>query len=273
MVCTVEILSVGTELLIGKIADTNAQWMARKITSLSGNVKRILNVGDNLEDISKAAEDSFSRNPTLLIVTGGLGPTFDDMTLQGLARALKVPLKLDPEAEAMIRERYLRYEKETGHKIDLTPERLKMATLPEGGRPIRNPVGTAPGVLLHRGSTTIIALPGVPKEMMAIFEESVEKIMKKALGSLNFYAKSVNVFGIIESELAPWIEETMRENPKIYIKSHPKAPEPHPIIELHLSTTSPTLKRAKEEVDRAVTKISEMIFDHNGSVQEILGQQ
>ena len=269
MVCTIEILSVGTELLIGKIADTNAQWMARKVTGLSGNVKRILNIGDKLEDISTAVEDSFSRNPTLLIVTGGLGPTFDDMTLHGLALALKVPLRLDPEAEAMVRERYVRYERETGRKIDLTPERLKMATLPEGGRPVKNPVGTAPGVMLHHGPTTIIALPGVPVEMMAIFEESVEAIIKKAVGNLYFYAKSLNVFGIIESELAPWIEETMRENPKVYIKSHPKAPEPRPLIELHLSTTSPTLEAAKEEVDRSVAKISGMILGHYGNVQEI----
>jgi molybdopterin-biosynthesis enzyme MoeA-like protein len=247
--------------------------MARKVTSLSGNVKRILDIGDNLEDISTAVGDSLSRNPTLLIVTGGLGPTFDDMTLQGLARALTVPLRLDPESEAMVREKYLRYEKEMGRTIDLTPERLKMATLPEGGRPIRNPVGTAPGVLLHHGSTTIIALPGVPKEMMAIFEESVEPIVKKAVGSLYFYAKSVNVFGIIESDLAPWIEETMRETPKVYIKSHPKAPEPRPLIELHLSTTSTTLETAKEDVDRATAKISGLILEHKGNVQDITGQQ
>ncbi|MCJ7634224.1 hypothetical protein MUP77_17775, partial [Candidatus Bathyarchaeota archaeon] len=78
---------------------------------------------------------------------------------------------------------------------------------------------------------------------------------------------------IIESDLAPWIEETMRENPKIYIKSHPKAPEPSPLIELHLSTTSSTLEAAKEDVDRAVAKISGMILKHKGNVQEMPGQE
>jgi molybdopterin-biosynthesis enzyme MoeA-like protein len=111
----------------------------------------------------------------------------------------------------MVRQKYLKYEQETGRKIELTPERLKMATLPEGSRVLRNPVGTAPGVLLQQKLTTVIALPGVPKEMMAIFEESVEPMVKKAVGNLSFYAESVNVFDIIESELAPWIEETMRQ--------------------------------------------------------------
>ena len=267
------ILSVGNELLIGKIADTNAQWIARKVTSLSGNVNRILIIGDNLADISKAVEDSLSQSPNMLIITGGLGPTFDDMTLQGIAKALNVPLRLDSEAETMVRERYLRYEQETGRSIALTPERLKMATLPEGGRALNNPAGTAPGVLLQQGLTTIIALPGVPIEMMAIFEESIEPLIKKAVGNLSFYAESLNIFDIIESELAPWIEETMRQYPKVYIKSHPKAPEPRPLIELHFSTTSQTLDAAKEDVEKAAEKISGIILKHNGRVQEISDQQ
>ena len=273
MVCNVAILSVGTELLIGKIADTNAQWIARKVTSLSGSVNRILIIGDNLVDISKAVEDSVSLSPTLLIITGGLGPTFDDMTLQGLANTFNASLRLDPEAEAMVREKYLRYEQETGRKIELTPERLKMATLPEGSRALRNPAGTAPGVLLQKGLTTIITLPGVPKEMMAIFEESVEPMIKKAVGNLSYYAQSVNVFDIIESELAPWIEETMWQYPKVYIKSHPKAPEPRPLIELHFSTTSQTLEAAKEDVEKAIEKISGTILKNNGRVQEVSSHQ
>ena len=126
---------------------------------------------------------------------------------------------------------------------------------------------------MKRESTTIVALPGVPKEMMAIFEESVEPMIKQAVGNLSFYAESVNIFDIIESELAPWIEETMRQYPKVYIKSHPKAPEPRPLIELHFSTTSQTLEAAKEDVKNAIVKISETILKHNGRIQEISAQE
>ena len=265
-------ISVGNELLIGKIANTNAQWMARKITSLSGNVRRIVDIGDDLQEISTATREALARRPTLLLITGGLGPTFDDMTLEGLAEALNVPLGLDPEAERMVRARYERYGVETGHKIELTPARLKMATLPEGGRPLTNPAGTAPGVILERGTTTIVALPGVPKEMQAIFEESVEPMIKKAVGGLHFYAKSLEAIGVIESELAPLIERTMRENPRVYIKSHPKAPEPRPLIELHLSTTSERLEAAEEEVEKAAKMLAQLVVEHKGTVQEIAGE-
>jgi len=273
LVCIVEIISVGNELLIGKIANTNAQWMARRITSLSGNVRRIVDIGDNLQEISTAVRDALAREPTLLLITGGLGPTFDDMTLEGLAQALNVPLKLDPEAEKMVRARYHKYEAETGRKIELTPERLKMATLPGGGHALRNPVGTAPGVILEQGPTTIIVLPGVPKELEAIFEESVEPIVKKDVGDVHFYARSLESTGVIESELAPLIEKTMRENPRVYIKSHPRAPEPRPLIELHFSTTSESTSIAEEDVDGAVKMLTRLIVEHKGNVKEIVGQE
>jgi molybdenum cofactor synthesis domain-containing protein len=269
LACTVEIISVGNELLIGKIANTNAQWMARKITSLSGNVRRIVDIGDDLQEISTAVKEALARRPTLLLITGGLGPTFDDMTLEGLAEAFNIPLRIDPEAERMVRARYERYEAETGRKIEMTPERLKMAKLPEGSRPIRNPAGTAPGVVLQHGSTTIVALPGVPREMEAIFEEFVEPMVKKAVGNLHFYAKSLEAIGVIESELAPLIEKTMRENPRVYIKSHPKAPEPRPLIELHFSTTSEHLELAEEEVEKAARMLTQLVVEHKGSIREV----
>ena len=273
MVCIVEIISVGNELLIGKIANTNAQWLARRITTLSGSIRRIIDVGDNLEEISAVVRESLARRPRLLILTGGLGPTFDDMTLQGLALALVVPLRLDAEAEKMVRARYRNYELETGRRIELTPERLKMATLPAGGRPVKNTVGTAPGVIFQQGVTSIVAMPGVPKEMQVIFEESIEPIVKNAAGAMYFHARSLESVGVIESELAPLIEKTMRENPRVYIKSHPKAPEPRPLLELHFSTTSTNPVTAREDVDRAANMLTQLITEHMGSVSQVDEQQ
>jgi len=273
LACTVEIISVGNELLIGKIANTNAQWIARRIASLSGNVRRIVDIGDSLQEISAAVREALARKPTILLITGGLGPTFDDMTLEGLAEALNVPLKLEPEAERMVRARYERYEAETGRKIELTPERLKMAKLPEGGHPVKNPAGTAPGVVLERESTTIVALPGVPREMQAIFEEFVVPMVKKAVGDLHFYAKSLEATGVIESELAPLIEKTMREHPRVYIKSHPKAPEPRPLIELHISTTSESMETAVDDVEEAARMLIQLVLEHEGNIQELVEQE
>jgi len=146
--CVVEIICIGNELLIGKILNTNAQWLARYITSLGGRVRRINTVEDDLDEASSALKDSLSRRPTFIITSGGLGPTFDDKTLEAVATALNKPLELDEEALSMVKEKYHQYELSTSKRIELTPARLKMATLPKGAKPIKNPVGTAPAVII-----------------------------------------------------------------------------------------------------------------------------
>ena len=104
--CIVEILSVGNELLLGNTVNTNASWIAAQVTSVGGSVMRITMVGDNLRDISRAANESLSRRPDVLITTGGIGPTFDDMTLKGVARALGLRIKLNKKAAVMIQEHH-----------------------------------------------------------------------------------------------------------------------------------------------------------------------
>ena len=266
MVCIVEIISIGNELLIGKTANSNAQWLARRFTSLGGQVRRIIVVGDALDEISSVLEDSLSRKPSLIITTGGLGPTFDDMTLEAIAQTLKAPLSINEEALKMVREKYHQYEATTGKKIDLTPARLKMATLPKGAVPLPNPAGTAPGVLLKARESRIIALPGVPMEMEAIFEGSVEPLVREAAGDVFICDRSLKVTEIMESALAPLIDEAIHDNPHVYIKSHPKASEPHPWIELHLMTASESKDTAEKRVEAAAEKISQLILEHGGKV-------
>jgi molybdopterin-biosynthesis enzyme MoeA-like protein len=100
-----------------------------------------------------------------------------------------------------------------------------MATLPEGAKPLPNPIGTAPGVLMECEGKTIISLPGVPSEMKAIFEGSVLPLLKKAAGDLTFFETSIDATGVMESELAPAVDRVMHDNPHVYIKSHPKGAE------------------------------------------------
>jgi molybdenum cofactor synthesis domain-containing protein len=267
--CTIEIIGVGNELLVGKIANTNAQWLSRVITSLGASVRRITDVGDNIEDIASAVKEALYRKPRWIILTGGLGPTFDDVTLEGIAKALETTLELSSTAMEMVKERYERYEKITGEKIDLTPSRVKMAMLPKGSNPLKNPEGTAPGIIIQKNDTTIVALPGVPKEMQAIFESSVQHLIKRTAGDLIVYEKSLKAIGVIESTLAPLIERVMRNYPRVYIKSHPKAPEPIPIIELNFSTSSKSLDTAKSDVENACRELAGLISSQGGRVEEI----
>jgi len=202
--CKVEILSVGNELLLGNTINTNATWIAAQATSVGADVSRITTVGDNLSEISGAVRESIRRAPNFLLLTGGIGPTFDDMTLMGVARALGRRTKVDPQAVSLIRTHYARRFK--GKSITLTGPRLKMASIPVGGTSIPNPVGTAPAVLLVVGRTEIFCLPGVPSEAKAIFQQSIlPKIRAKASGRV-YLEKWLKVSGIMESSLAPIID-------------------------------------------------------------------
>jgi len=266
----IEIICIGNELLIGKIANTNAQWLAKRITTMGLNVNRITVVSDNIDEISSAVKEAIERKPRIIITTGGLGPTFDDKTLEGIAKALNQSLKVNSEAVELIKERYQQYIKQgrIEENVELTPPRIKMATLPEKAQPLHNPVGTAPGISLKQNGTTLIVLPGVPSEMEAIFDESIQPMLKKMAGKTVFYETSLTVDGIMESDLAPLIDKTMHDNPYIYIKSHPgHRGEGKPHLELHLSTTAPDSGTAKKRVVKALLQITELAQAKGGKIQ------
>ncbi|MEM3640999.1 MAG: nicotinamide mononucleotide deamidase-related protein [Candidatus Bathyarchaeia archaeon] len=263
-----EIICVGNELLIGKTLNTNAQWLAKRVISLGIAVKRITVVGDDVDEIACAVREALERNSRFIITTGGLGPTFDDKTLEGIAKAINRRLELNKKALKMVREKYEEYAK--AGKIDvveMTPHRVKMAKLPEGAEPLSNPVGTAPGVLIRIGDTDLFALPGVPTEMEAIFDKHVVDMLKKEAGDATFFEVSIYADDIMESALAPLIDIAMHDNPYVYIKSHPRGAEKKPHIEIHLSTTAKDSKTAKDRIGKAIIQLSELIMEKGGKVK------
>jgi molybdopterin-biosynthesis enzyme MoeA-like protein len=141
----------------------------------------------------------------------------------------------------------------------LTPPRVKMATIPENAKPIPNPVGAAPAIRIDFDGTVLIALPGVPREMEAIFEENVAPLLKSASQGNRFYEESLYLDGIMESELAPLIEKVMQENPGIYVKSHPRGAEKKPHLEIHFSLTSPDHEPAQKRIHTAVSQFIDLI--------------
>jgi len=266
---------VGNELLIGKTLNTNATWLARRVTSLGLRVKRIVVVGDELDEIAKILRETLRRKPDFIITTGGLGPTFDDKTLEGIAKGLNRRLEVNEEALKMVREKYVAYLEKTGktEKVELTPPRVKMATLPEDTRPLPNPAGTAPGVMAVVEGTFIIALPGVPPEMEAIFNESIAEIIKKKAGNIAYLEKSVYAEEIMESNLAPLIDSVMHDNPQVYVKSHVYTKSVAQVegarshIELHFSTTADDSETAKDRLDKSMSELSELVRKNGGKVR------
>jgi len=242
------LFSIGNELLLGNTVNTNASWLASQITSLGGTVTRITTVPDNLKQISIAIKEAVKRKPDFIITTGGIGPTFDDMTVKAVAKTFHLPLRVHETALQMVREHYAR--RFPNRKISLTPPRLKMATFPAGGLAIPNPVGTAPALHLNIRKTQIYCLPGVPREAEAIFKESLSQTIHAKAGNKVFVEKWLRVQGVMESSLAPIIDKVMSQWPGVYIKSHPRGAEGRggPRIELHFSISGSDSTRAERAV-------------------------
>jgi nicotinamide-nucleotide amidase len=263
------LLSIGNELLLGNTINTNASWLAAQITMLGGTVTRITTVADNLEEISKAIRETLGRKPQFLITTGGIGPTFDDMTFKGVSKALHLRLRLNKEAMKMIRNHYAqRFPK---MQISLSTPRLKMATFPSSGIPLPNPVGTAPALHLHVRRTEIFCLPGVPSEAEAIFKESLSNKIRSKVGTNVFVERWLRVRGVMESSLAPLIDVTMANWPRVYIKSHPRGVEGggSPRIELHFSITARNSTKAKEALVGAMSDIVTRLNDLGAKISKM----
>jgi len=250
---TAEIISFGNELLIGHTLDTNSHWIAKHLTRLGWTLERVTQLRDSLDSIESGVRGSLKRNPSVLITIGGLGPTHDDMTLAGISRAIDKPMRLNREALQLVKDHYRRLE----NNPKLTKYRTKMATLPQGSAPLPNPVGTAPGVKIQRSSTTLFSLPGVPSEMKAIFRASIIPYLE-SFNTTRPKEVEIKITGIIESALAPILDQARKIYPKLYFKSHPRGRETgiRPLIQLHMYNIE---TKGEEEISRAAAYIMQQL--------------
>ncbi|MDR1991914.1 MAG: competence damage-inducible protein A [Nitrososphaerota archaeon] len=266
MTVDIEFICIGNELLIGKVANTNAHWLALQATALGAKVRKISVIQDTVEDIVSCLHEVSARKPGFIVTTGGLGPTFDDKTFQGIAKALNQPLKMNPEAFEMVRNRCSEYAKKSGHlgEVEMTPPRIKMALFPENTLPITNPIGTAPALRAQIGSSVLFALPGVPLEMMSIFTQTIAPLIKQVVGSYVFCERSLFVEGVAEAQLAPLIDRVMNDNLGVYVKSHPlPSRSDHTArIELHLTATVLQEKKPAQMLQKAINHLTRLIEEN-----------
>ena len=165
----------------------------------------------------------------------------------------------------MVKAKYIEYTKKRNlPQGEMTPARVKMATLPEKTEPIQNPVGTAPAVRLDLNGTVLFALPGVPSEMEAIFTETIEPLLKEAVGDRVFCEKSMFLKDIMESQLAPLIDKVMAANVGVYIKSHPLGAENKPHIEIHLTTAAKNEDKPEEMLTKAMRQLASLVKENGG---------
>lgn len=258
-----ELLMIGNEILIGKTQDTNSNYLAKRITKYGHKLRRITAIGDDLDEISDTLREIISHQPDLVIISGGLGPTFDDMTLQGVALALNREIALNQDAYNSIKKAYDQAYKRGILKLEgMTKERKKMAYLPEGSTPLPNRRGTAPGVKITEGDVLIFCLPGVPMEMKSMFQSIILPILKERRGK--FIEKNFTFTGIGESRIAPYVNETEQKFAKLWIKTHPRLGEYG--AEIEVSITAFNVENGEELADKALNEIKKIVLNLKGKI-------
>jgi molybdenum cofactor synthesis domain-containing protein len=217
---TVEIFIIGNEILNGDIQDTNTHWLCKEITGLGGRVVRGTILADDLDLVAMELRAAQERGTRVIFTSGGLGPTADDLTLAAVARSVGKEVRLHEKAQLMIKNSYdALFVNGVLAQGGLTPEREKMAWLPEGAIPLYNPAGTAPCSLLEAGQAVIISLPGIPKELKGIFNSSLQPFLQETFRGGIAVMHTITVCCNDESLLAPVLGRVVPAHPGVYIKS------------------------------------------------------
>ena len=200
----VELISIGDEILIGQIVNTNAVYLSEQITALGGSVRWITTVGDDGPDIRNSISAALDR-AQVVIVTGGLGPTHDDITKKVIAEYFESRLVLNESVLENIQSIF----KRMNRPVDAVNR--EQAMVPEAATVLPNTMGTAPGMLLKQNDRQLFVLPGVPFEMKSIFTTSMIPLLKQAFSGIFIRYKTIKTTGLFESRLFNMVEDILPE--------------------------------------------------------------
>ena len=204
-----EIVSVGTELLLGHITDTNASWLAQQLSQLGIDCFYISQLGDNLGRLTDHLRRAWERSE-LIVMTGGVGPTEDDLTREAISAMLGEPMVVQPELEVELRAFFAR------RGVPMPESNVKQATLIASARVLPNPVGTAPGWWVERDGRVIVAMPGVPGEMFRMWNEEAVQRLRERQGGNVILTRIFKVIGVGESAVEELIKPLLAStNPTI----------------------------------------------------------
>jgi nicotinamide-nucleotide amidase len=251
-----EIVAVGTELLLGQIVDTNSAHIARLLTTVGLDVHFKSTVGDNMERLRATLKTALNR-ADVVITTGGIGPTLDDLTRDAVAEVTGRPLVFQPHLFEQIAEFFARIGRPVGEN------NRRQAYIPEGAIPIENPVGTAPGFIVEVGGRIILSVPGVPHEMRYFMDHSVMPYLRGKLGLHDIIVSRVlKLCGIGESLVDERLHDliTDGQNPTIGLLAHTQIGEVH--VRLTAKASSEEAARLLNATleDRVRERLQEFIF-------------
>ncbi len=199
-----EVITVGTEILLGDTVNTNAAWISRRLAQYGVNLFQQRTVGDNHGRLVALLQESMREND-IIVTTGGLGPTQDDITRECVAEALGVPLVLDEFSLKRIQS-FFELRGRT-----MTENNRRQAMIPRGGTALLNDAGTAPGCLITVGTTTVIMLPGPPHEMKHVFTEHIDPFLSRRTDTM-LVSRTLRIAGIGESDMENRVAEIIRDS-------------------------------------------------------------
>jgi len=262
-----EIITIGDELLIGQVVDTNSAWIGQKLNEIGIKVKQITSVSDDEQHIIDALNEA-RRRADIILITGGLGPTKDDITKYTLCKYFKSNLIFDEEAFINIEKLF----KARGREV--TELNRKQAEVPEKCEVIQNPMGTAPGMWFDERNKIFISMPGVPYEMKAMMENEVLPRLQKLFSGTKIFHKTVLTQGIGESFLSDMIEKWELNLPEnIKLAYLPAAG----LLRLRLTATGSDEQALKRTVDAEIKKLGEIAGEYiygydDDSLEKIVGR-
>lgn len=244
-----ELISVGTELLLGEILNTNAQFLATELAKLGISVYYQTTVGDNPARLTDAVKIALNRSD-MVVLTGGLGPTADDLTKETVAEYFGLKLVRDERSEQRIKDYFARIH------VDTVPSNFKQADMPEGCIILDNNNGTAPGGIIEKDGKIAVFLPGPPFEMKAMYEESVYPHLR-AKCTEQLYSREIQTFGIGESRLEDMLMPIMKNQTDPTIAPYAKESG----VMLRLTTKAHTQEEADERFNPVEAEIERIAGD------------
>jgi nicotinamide-nucleotide amidase len=259
-----EIISIGSEILSGQITDTNANFIAKRLVESGIGLEHISAVSDNPKSLLSTLKLALQRSD-LIITTGGLGPTEDDITYQTIARALNLKLTKYPEAEENLK-KFL-------NKIKISLSNLKQVYLPEGAKIIINQYGTAPAMILEKDNKIISSFPGVPHEMKNLIEENLIPYLKeKYPPSVIKKSKILKLTGLGESSVNELIRDYINKQTNISFGIY-ASPED---IQVQITTQAPTEKEADKLLQFSANRLTKILGNYvygsdEQSLEEVVG--
>jgi len=251
MPTTAEIFAIGDELCYGRVYDTNSFWLADQLTRRGVLVQRITCLRDSKTEICDALKDSLDRSPTLLFITGGLGPTQDDLTLSALS---ELSGKAVVTSELVLK---IMAERRGTPSSSFNPGQIKMASTLEGAECLPNPVGWAPVTVLKLVGCTMTTLPGPPREVQACFNEHLAKRIEDLTG-FRSYGRRVRVT-MFESELAPLVAEVSRAVEGVYLKPLVGESSREQGLPVEVLAFDRSDEGCRQRCDSAVAKLKELV--------------